>query len=262
MRKNRFIRMLIVFVNAIIIIFTVVSLGACNTKPTLLQRLDTLSLQVQYAQNGGRLSTIDIDVLLEKLADLRADVKRLDVENLIFLERITDYESYLKVLRTKDNIKRQWVDSECGRFSLYISVEETTLRQGDNFVVNVALRNNSEKSIYIDQNISVIPHIQGYEELIVGSMPPIPHFVRFDSLEEKSFTISSNHYFPNAIGLGYHDLTVQLGISVLNLQQIYEVLGVTPQYFVLNQCVTWLPKLSQLTQTIWLTSNFVMLEIA
>ena len=48
-----------------------------------------------------------------------------------------------------DTVEREWVYSPCGNFALSILVGETTLPRGENFVVDVRLKNMMEKDVEI-----------------------------------------------------------------------------------------------------------------
>jgi len=58
-----------------------------------------------------------------------------------------------------DDMGREWGFSECGRFALSIVVKEPTLPQGQDFIIDVKLRNLSGEDIYIAIDGSVGPLI-------------------------------------------------------------------------------------------------------
>ena len=145
---------------AITMIFAVVGLSACNTDLTLEQQADALGQQVYAALNGGNPTDAKIDALLEELAELRVEVIRLQGDNAALLERIDGYKAQLEALRNRGNlVERDWGYSECKRFALSIAVEETTLPQGEDFVVNVQLRNTSDEDHEITYDKLFLPYI-------------------------------------------------------------------------------------------------------
>lgn len=58
-------------------------------------------------------------------------------------------------------------------FVLTISVNKTTLAQGENFRVNVELKNNSEQEVEIGFNLGFIAHIPNFKDFFDPSNPSI-----------------------------------------------------------------------------------------
>ena len=92
----------VLFSTAILLVFSLVGLAGCNNGPnglSILQQADNLGQQVYAATNGENTSMSEIDALLLELAQLRAEVERLQGENKALLERIDDYKTKLTNFR-------------------------------------------------------------------------------------------------------------------------------------------------------------------
>ena len=103
MEKRKLMRMLITVGIVVTLLFAMVALSACNTDLTLDQQADALGQQINALQNGGNPTVENIDTLLAELAELRAEVIRLQGENTALLARIDGYKAQLEALRLKLN---------------------------------------------------------------------------------------------------------------------------------------------------------------
>ena len=80
-----------------------------------------------------------LDIVFEAEAAIKKSESKADVD----LE-LSDAKEAI------DGVESKWdFRSECGTFALFISVKETVLPRGDNFVVDVWLRNMSEEDVVI-----------------------------------------------------------------------------------------------------------------
>ncbi|MCL2842600.1 MAG: S-layer homology domain-containing protein [Oscillospiraceae bacterium] len=91
-------------------------------------------------------------------------------------------------------------------FELTISVEETTLPQGEDFIVHVELKNNSGQDLEIATYFLFAPHIPGEHWIFDRIWPPWPTFVLFESGSTISRTIHLNWYYE--LSPGVYELTI------------------------------------------------------
>jgi len=148
-------------------------------------------------------------------------------------------------------VEREWGYSECGRFALSIWVEETTLPQGEDFAVNVKMKNISDEDYMISygthwsaisSNGLFLPQIENWC-FFMGSNanPPIVNhpnrfhlfksgavFYFYDQSKElgmADFFGDVNDWYiggysfiglplPNALSLGIHNLTFMAIFSI------------------------------------------------
>ena len=138
---------LIVLAVAIVVVMllAITGLTACNTNPTLVHQVDNLGQQIYAVQNESNPSVADIDALLAELAELRAEVVRLEGENATLLTRIAGYETQLKELRERLEGKmsngetiRQTIVGDIG---IKVVADKTTASISDTITVTVKLRN-------------------------------------------------------------------------------------------------------------------------
>jgi len=118
-----------------------------------------------------------------------------------------------------DNLGREWGFSECERFALSIFVEETTLPQGQGFVVDVKFKNISDVDITISYNMLFSPIIYGW--LLYDLVGSPPHPIR-------PILFEANSFFHNGISMWYmttrKDANVwELGTGILSPLDILEV---------------------------------------
>jgi len=92
-------------------------------------------------------------------------------------------------------------------FILTIWVEETTLRQGENFVVNVELRNDSGEDHEIARYFLFYPDIPKENWRFQRIQPLWPTFELFKNNNIISQTINLNHYYE--LSQGVYQLTVK-----------------------------------------------------
>ena len=91
-------------------------------------------------------------------------------------------------------------------FELTISVEETSLPQGENFIVHVELKNNSGQDLKIATYSLFSPHIPGQHWIFERILPPWPNFVFFRADSTFSRTIHLNWYYD--LSPGVYELTI------------------------------------------------------
>jgi len=190
-RKRKSMSILIAIGLAITMIFAVVALSACNTDLTLSQQADNLGQQVYAAQNGGNPTIAEIDALLAELEELRAEVIRLDGENVALLTRIAGYEAQLKAFlqdRENDRLNADLV--------LTISVKNATITQGQDFRVNVELKNQSGEGREVSWAFGFFPHIQGYIDYIDPNFN-YPYILELEAPEPRSQFLENNEILRN-----------------------------------------------------------------
>jgi len=116
-------------------------------------------------------------------------------------------------LMCKPTIKPSEVTAD--DFELIISLEETTLPQGEDFAVNVELKNNSGKDVEMAGFFLFYPRIRG-EKWIIDDSWREPFFGLFDKDDTISQTVGLNSYF--VLAPGVYDFTVET-IFFLNVNE-------------------------------------------
>jgi len=99
------------------------------------------------------------------------------------------------VPRRDSKMEREWGYSECGDFALSISVEQTTLQQGENFVVNIELRNLSGNELEIARYFLFYPSIPSVSWIIDRVPPPLPTFEVFEKAGSIFQTLNLDSYY-------------------------------------------------------------------
>jgi len=86
---------------ATVMLFAVFGFGGASCSLTLQQRLDNVGSQVYVVLNDDYALFVDIDTLLEELAELHDEILQLEGEYELMLERIDSYMAQLRALRTE-----------------------------------------------------------------------------------------------------------------------------------------------------------------
>ena len=94
-------------------------------------------------------------------------------------------------------MEREWGYSECGNFALSISVEQTTLSQGENFVVDVRLKNLTENNVEIGHTWPYLRPV--IEDWTFPPQHPVGNPFLF-------FTIEAGGYFQKNYQIGGYEL--------------------------------------------------------
>jgi len=128
---------------AIVMLFAVAGLAACNTSTlTLRDEVNAVGAQVYYFQNGGEASTADLDALLAQIDALTARVNELEADNAALLAELADLRQEVQGMVDEREEARLNAD-----FVLNIAVQSATLQFGQNITITATFKNNtSEKA--------------------------------------------------------------------------------------------------------------------
>ena len=106
--------------------------------------------------------------------------------------------------------------SECGRFVLTVSVEETTIMQGESFTIYIELKNNSGEDIVIYYSILFLPRIPGW--IPFGGVAALELPEPRPRLFEAGEVIQRGWRIGDLAVLGTHEMRVNTGFY-LNFRQ-------------------------------------------
>ena len=86
---------------AVVMLLAVFGFGGASCALTLQQRLDNVGSQVYVVLNDDYALFVDIDTLLEELAELHDEILQLEGDNTPLLARVDGYKVQLRELRTE-----------------------------------------------------------------------------------------------------------------------------------------------------------------
>ena len=204
MTKTKFLgKKIIVIAVAAIMIFAVGLLGACDIDTSWQRDFNALAVEVAVLEQNGNATS-------EQIADAQGRLDALEnrANSNRQREQIQGLQTRITALYNGNGGNPVEHD-----FILTISVEDNTWVRGQDFILSVELKNNSEQIKEIAAYGLFYPRIEGVPWVFAGSRPPWPTF--FSTLEsgatiQRNVHIAGFYYIPNS------DLSIRAGTYKLH----------------------------------------------
>jgi len=133
---------------AIVMLFAVAGLSACNTNTlTLRDEVDAIGVRVYYLQNGGTATMADLDALLEQIDALKDRVNELEAGNAELLAELVVLRQEVERMADTKEAERLSAD-----FVLNIALSATTLQFGQNLTLEAVFKNNTSEQVELSHS--------------------------------------------------------------------------------------------------------------